>query len=260
MIKLLSIACIVSVVILLLVSPAMSVEEQVIAGAGPSTKIVELFVKEFSKQQIAMNYSFKIPPKSTKHAGGIKNTEFYLFGRTGRPLNDKEKALDIEEISLARLPISFVIGKNAGISKLTIRQVEDIFTGRLSNWKEVGGTNEKIYTIGREPTEALFSILKKNNPAFERAKFDRILKRDHFVVKFFLLPKGDYAIAFGAKPNFDAKGIKLLEVEGFSLGVSVGLVYASKNENHELISAVRKFARSGDWAKAVGRLGLLPPE
>ena len=260
MFKRLYVACIISAFVLSFVSPALCADKQAIAGAGPSTKVVELFVKEFSKQPIANNYSFTVPPKSTKHAGGIKHSDYYLFGRTGRPLNDKEKALNKEEIFLARLPITFVVGSKARVNKLTIAQVEDIFTGKITNWKAVGGADKEIFTIGREPSEALFSILKKNNPAFKKASFSRILEKDHYVVKFLLMDKGDHAIAFGAKPNFEAKGINVIDVDGFSVGVSVGLVYDKKNTNHELVKAAKAFAASDEWANAVKGMGLLPPQ
>ena len=137
--KRLFILSIVSVFILTLAVSAFSAENQVIVGAGPSTKVVELFVKEFSKQPVAKGYNFVVPPKSAKHAGGINNTARYIFGRTGRPLNDKEKALNKKEIFLARLPISFVAGSKAGVKKLTIAEVEDIFNRKITNWKDVGG-------------------------------------------------------------------------------------------------------------------------
>lgn len=249
-----------SVLFILGVAPAFGAVNQVIAGAGPSTKVVELFVREFSRMPGAEGYDFKVPPKSTKHAGGIKNSNIYLFGRTGRPLNNKERALNKVEIFLARLPISFVVGSKVGITNLTIRQVEDIFTRKLTNWKEVGGPDQKILIVGREQTEALFSVLKRNNPAFREAKFKKVLKKDHLVVKFLQLSQGDYAIAFGAKPNFQSKGITILDVEDFSVGVEVGLVYDMKNQSHELVKAVRSFVKSKRWAKAVRAMGLLPPE
>lgn len=242
------------------VTPAFCAEEQVIAGAGPSTKVVELFVKEFAKARLARKYDFEVPPKSAKHAGGIKNSDNYIFGRTGRPLNSKEKAMNKGEIFLARLPISFVVGKKAGVKNLTIKQVEDIFTKKIDNWNMVGGPNNKIFTIGREPTEALFTVLKENNPSFKKAKFDKLLKKDDLVVKFMLLSKGNYAIAFGAKPNFEAKGLNIIDVKDFSAGVEVGLVYDMKNKKHKLVKAVKKFAKSKAWAEAVVKMGLLPPE
>lgn len=254
------VASIVSVLMLLMVSPAAYAEHLVISGAGPSTKIVGLFVKMFSKQPIARGYTFEVPPKSTKHAGGIENSDNNLFGRTGRPLNDKEKALNKEEIILARLPIAFVAGSKADVKILTLSQVQDIFTGKIDNWKAVGGPDHEILTIGREPTEALFTVLKENYPTFNNAKFDMLLKKDHLVVEFLIQPQGEYAIAFGAEPNFWNKNITILKVRGFSAGVEVGLVYDKMNESQELVKAFRDFTKSVEWTEFVGFLGYLPPK
>lgn len=252
--------CIASVLILLMASPALSAGNQVISGAGPSTKLVELFVKKFSRQPGAKGYSFEVPPKSTKHAGGIKNSDDYLFGRTGRPLNAREKALNKDEIFIARLPIVFVTGAKAGVRKLSLDQVQDMFTGKIDNWKAVGGPDHEILTIGREPTEALFVVLKANYPVFNNAKFDMLLKKDHLVVEFLMQPQGEYAIAFGAEPNFWKKKIKFLKVKGLSAGVEVGLVYDKKNEEHELVKAVIAYAKSKEWRDFVWSLGYLPPK
>lgn len=254
------IAISVSLYLATVVSPALCVEKQFIAGAGPSTKVVELFVKEFSGLPAAKGYTFEVPPKSSKHAGGIQATDYYVFGRTGRPLNAKEKALNKGEIFLARIPIAFVVGSNAGVSTLNVAQVEDIFAKKIDNWKMVGGADHKILTIGREQTEALFTVLKRNNPAFNNVKFDKVLNRDHHVVSFIQFSQGDYAIAFGAKPNFDAKALTVLDVGDFSVGVEVGLVYDMKNKGHELVKAVKDFVKSPVWAKAVKGMGLLPPK
>ena len=48
---------------------AAASEMIVIAGAGPSTKIVEKFCQELSTQPVAAGYTFEVPPKSVKHAG-----------------------------------------------------------------------------------------------------------------------------------------------------------------------------------------------
>ncbi len=242
------------------VSTAFSASEQVIAGAGPSTKVVEVFAKEFSKLPASAGYKFSVPPKSAKHAGGIKNSDNYIFGRTGRPLNDKEMSMNKAEIFLARIPIVFVVGPDVNIKGLTIKQIEDIFTGKISNWKDVGGPDKDIFVIGREATEALFSILKKEYPAFGNSSFDKLLKKDHLVVKMMHLNQGKYAIAFGAKPNYDELAENILKVEGFSIGVEVGLVYDLKNKNHKLVKAAKDYAKGKQWAASVRSMGLLPPK
>ena len=128
--------------------------EVVIAGAGPSTKVVEHFVVYLAKTGAAEGMTFSVPEKSIKHAGGIRSTEKNLFGRTGRPLNEKEKAGGVEEIFLAKMPIVFVAGADAGVSSLTLDQVCGVFTGKFRNWKDVGGNDKDIVIITREPTEA----------------------------------------------------------------------------------------------------------
>jgi hypothetical protein len=81
--------------------------KQVVAGAGPSTVVVNMFFEQFSKQFAELGYEFIVPKRSAKHAGGIKCSNNNLFGRTGRPLKEAERALNKEELFLAKVPIVF---------------------------------------------------------------------------------------------------------------------------------------------------------
>lgn len=45
----------------------------------------------------------------------------------------------------------FITHKNNPIDSLTVQQVKDIYSGKITNWKEVGGKNEKIRAFQREP-------------------------------------------------------------------------------------------------------------
>ena len=134
---------------------AQAAVKETVAGAGPSTKIVQAFMIELAKKPACEGISFEVPPKSAKHAGGIKCSNYNLFGRTGRPLNAKEKALNKGGIFLAKVPIAFVTGPATGISQLTLEQLEKIYTRKITNWKDVGGNDAPIFLAGREQTEAL---------------------------------------------------------------------------------------------------------
>ncbi len=244
--------------IMVLSSPAAALEMQSIAGAGPSTKIAILFAKEFGKSYSASEYKIVVPKKSTKHAGGISNSDRYFFGRTGRPLNASEKAMNKDEIILARIQIAFVVGADVGVKSLSLKQLEGVITGEISNWKEVGGTDAQIELIGREPTEALFSVLKEAYPFFNSAIFQRTVTKDEHVVIFMKSAKGAHSIGFGAAPNF--QGLNLVTVRGFSVDVNVGLVYDLKNKDHDFVKEARKYAASPAWARKVKTLGVSPPQ
>lgn len=244
----------------LILSDTRANEIQVIAGAGPSTSVVQLFFEKFKDQPISKGYTFKIPPKSTKHAGGIKGSDKYIFGRTGRPLNDNEKKQGKEEIYLGRVPVAFAVGSDVMVSTLTLSQLEMIFTGKVTTWKKLGGTNNAIATIGREPNEALFSVVKIKYPFFNQSKFKFVVKKDNHVVDLLKKPQGKFAIGFGSKPNFEKASIKTIAVEDFSAGVSLGLVYDKKNKKHALVDAVKSYAKSNKWADEVKSIGMMPPQ
>lgn len=42
-----------------------------------------------------------------------------------------------------------IVNPSSGVTKLTSKQVQDIFAGKVSNWKEVGGKDQKMIVINR---------------------------------------------------------------------------------------------------------------
>lgn len=229
-----------------------------VMGAGPSTAVVTLFFQHFSKTAAANEYTFEVEQRSIKHAGSISASGKYLFGRTGRPLNQKEKALNKREIFIARTPLTMVMGKQAEVKNITLAQLENILTGKITNWSQLGGADHKIILAGRENTEAAFGVLKKSYPFFQHANFDKILNRDHQVANFIKSSNGDYAISFGASSNFDEQ--YHLKVNDFEAGVNLGLVYDLANSTHPLVESARAFAKSETWMNIVRKNNFLPAD
>jgi hypothetical protein len=232
-------------------------EKQPVMGAGPSTEVVRLFFRNFSRMPAALGYEFDVEERSIKHAGGIDASGKFLFGRTGRPLNSDEMKLNKKEILLALVPIGFVVGDKAGVRNIGEKQLLDILTRKITNWKEVGGVDQKIMLAGREPTEAALTILKGEYPELAQLHFDQVLQRDHQVVNFIESPAGAYAVSFGFKANFEARN--LLDIKGFKAGSNCGLVYDTKNANLPVVKAAIDFARSDEWRKIVKDGKYLPP-
>ncbi|MEW6088021.1 MAG: substrate-binding domain-containing protein [bacterium] len=231
-----------------------------VAGAGPSTKVVQLFFEGFSKLPPAKGYKFEIPPKSVKHSGGVKSSGQYIFGRTGKPLSAEEKKMNKDEIFLAQIPVSFAVGSGAGITSLDLNQLENIFTGKYTNWKQAGGNDQPIVTVGREAAEAFFTVIKSLYPFFKSAKFTKIFEKDTDVVNFLKNDYGKYAIAFSAKSNFiNEAGITVIPVEKFIVNVQVGLVYDLKNINHPLVNSASDYAKSKEWREKITAAGFLLP-
>ena len=56
----------------------------------------------------------------------------------------KQKGINPNEIKVALDGLAVVVNPGNSISKLTLAQLADIFTGRVTDWKEVGGKDGKI--------------------------------------------------------------------------------------------------------------------
>ena len=72
------------------------------------------------------------------------------IGLSSRALKDEEKAQGLEETVLAYDGIAIVVSPDNSVKELTLEQIADIYTGKVTNWKEVGGNDAPIVVIGRE--------------------------------------------------------------------------------------------------------------
>ncbi len=90
----------------------------------------------------------------------IKEKEISLANKKGINPNEVKVALD---------GLAVVVNPANSVDKLTVDQLAGIFTGRIVNWKELGGKDEKIVVLSREVnsgTHVYFKehVLRKNVP------------------------------------------------------------------------------------------------
>lgn len=71
------------------------------------------------------------------------------IGMSSRDLKEEEKA-SLQETVIAYDGIVVVTHPSNHVKNLTITQVKDIFTGKITNWKEVGGDDLEIVVVSRE--------------------------------------------------------------------------------------------------------------
>lgn len=72
------------------------------------------------------------------------------IGLSSRALKDEEKEKGLTETTLALDGIAIIVNPDNAISDLTTETIAKIYTGEITNWKDVGGDDAAIVLIGRE--------------------------------------------------------------------------------------------------------------
>lgn len=81
------------------------------------------------------------------------------FAQSSRSINDKElsraqtRGLTLKEIPVAIDGIAIAVHPNLDISGLTLTQVREIYTGKLTNWQQLGGSDLPIVPYSRKINE-----------------------------------------------------------------------------------------------------------
>ena len=71
------------------------------------------------------------------------------IGLSSRALKDDEKN-DVDGTIVALDGIAIVVNKASKVADLTVDQLKQMFTGEITNWKDVGGDDGEIVLVGRE--------------------------------------------------------------------------------------------------------------
>lgn len=93
------------------------------------------------------------------------------IGMLSRELKDSEKSGNsFKEFVIGRDGIALIGHPSNKVSDLTVAQVKDIYQGKITNWKEVGGSDLEITLVGRDSasgTREFFTefVLKKEDAA-----------------------------------------------------------------------------------------------
>lgn len=140
-------------------------EKKKIVLTGAST--IEPLANEIGKRFEALHPGVRIDVQSGGSSRGVNDTRQGMndIGMVSRPLKDDEK--DLHAFGIARDGVTIILNKDNPVTALTDAQVIDIYTGKITNWKEVDGPDEKITVVnkaeGRSTLELFCAHFKLKN-------------------------------------------------------------------------------------------------
>jgi len=68
---------------------------------------------------------------------------------------------DLKPVGIGKDSVAIVVHPSNGVSELTMEQASKIFSGEITNWKEVGGADEAIRVITREEGSGTREVFEK---------------------------------------------------------------------------------------------------
>ena len=117
-------------------------------GSTSMEKVVNTLGEEFMAKNSGVTFTYN----PTGSGSGIKAVSEGRcdIGLSSRKLKDEEKAQGLKETTLALDGIAMIVNPANPVSDLDVETIAKIYTGEITNWKDVGGNDAEIVLIGRE--------------------------------------------------------------------------------------------------------------
>ena len=119
-----------------------------LAGSTSMQKLCEAMIESFEE----VYPDITVTAEYTGSGAGLESLAAGKtdIGNASRALKDGEKETGAVENVVAIDGIAVITHKDNTVDNLTSEQLTDIYTGKITNWKDLGGGDEAIVVLGRE--------------------------------------------------------------------------------------------------------------
>ncbi len=240
-----------------------------ISVAGSTT--VQPLAEKLAESYSAANPQIQIDVQGGGTSVGVKSAGEGAVdvGTASRELAAEEKAQypDLQVYEIALDGIAVVVNPDVPVADLTKEQVRDIFSGKTTNWKELGGPDKPILVVSREEgsgTRGAFEelVMDKESPIVATA----ILQPSNGAIRTTVSTTPDSIgyLSFGYLDN-TVRALKIGGVEATEANVvdktypiSRPLLMLTRGEPTGAVKAWLDWILSPDGQKIVGQEGYVP--
>jgi phosphate transport system substrate-binding protein len=208
----------------------------------------------------------RVPP-SIHSSGGVaavgSNKE--VLGRIARPLTESEKAAGLVAVPVFRLPAAIYVHPTAGVTNLTAKQLTDVYSGAVTNWRDVGGGDLRIKVVRREDVDSTLNVLRSTMPGWnnivitEKSKTATTTQDGVDTVKAV-----EGAIGFGPYTRELEDNLVVLRIDGryptdrdYPSAVTLSIIYKDSTLTPEARQFV-EFFRTGKARTLLANMGSVP--
>lgn len=134
------------------------------------------------------------------------------IGLASRDLKEEEMA-DLQGIVVAIDGIGIIVNTENPVADLTIEQIGMIYSGKIDNWKEVGGNDAPIVCIGREAASGTRDGFEEVTGTKDKCKYSQELTSTGDVVQ--TISGNPNAIGYASVASANDM-VKMVSIEGVS--------------------------------------------
>lgn len=184
----------------------------------------------------------------------------------------KSKGIKPKEFIVALDGIAVVVHPSNPIEKLTLAQLADVFTGKITEWKEIGGKEGKIVVLSREVNSGTYVYFKKHVlgdgeytkealllPS-SQAIADEVAQNPNAIGYYGLgyLSPNQKAIALAKDKNSSFVKPTLLDVKNGNYYISRPLLMYTNSQPTGVVKRFVDFVMSQEGQKIVEELDFVP--
>ena len=137
-------------------------------------RVARAFNAKYPDQQVLI-------PNSVGSSGGIRAVrgDRAILARVAQPLKGKEKTYGLSYLVFAKDMVVFTVGAKVTVKNLTTAQLLDLYSGKITNWRELGGKPGLVRLLVRQPGDSSLRVIQEELPAFREIVFPASAKSIH---------------------------------------------------------------------------------
>lgn len=117
-------------------------------GSTSMEKVIGALGESFMANNEGVNFTYN-PTGSGSGITAVSEGRCDI-GLSSRALKDEEKANGLVETVLAYDGIAIIVNNDNPVTNISLEDLTKVYTGEITNWKELGGSDSEIVLIGRE--------------------------------------------------------------------------------------------------------------
>lgn len=117
-------------------------------GSTSMEKVMQVLIEAFQEQQPNVTVNYTGSGSGAGVTSAIDGTAD--LGLASRALKSEEEGKGAQAHIVALDGVAIVVNPENTVEDLTVDQIAQIFKGEITNWKDLGGTDEEIAVYGRE--------------------------------------------------------------------------------------------------------------